>query len=196
MQAVCIYIKHSTYRQTAIYQLMYVMLGLQIKSPAYVGIAYALSQKTTGVRGLIVYIQNVILKGEIDEVVATMPELAPKLRVLQKVYDAFVAELVTTANQLQQDFAMEEGKARKGKWAKACQGLPKYMFNTLFRCHTETEPLDHAKLKGLLYDQYETMPSKIVGDMILQQLVPQYATEEEARVLTSADQGFDLQDEA
>ena len=77
------------------------------------------------------YIKNVILKGEADEVAATMPELARKLEVLKKVYDAYIADLVVRANQLQHDFALEEGKARKGKWARACQAMPRCFFHPL-----------------------------------------------------------------
>lgn len=158
---------------------------MQIKSPAYVGVAYALSQGAYGVRGLIVYIKNVILQGETDEVVATMPVLAPKLRVLQKIYDAYIDELVTSANRLQQEFELEEGKARRGKWAKACQGLPKFMFSPLLKCCTESGPVDHAAVKRLLYKMYGTMSSNIVGDVILQELVPRYASEDDAKVLAS-----------
>ena len=70
---------------------------MQVKSPAYVGIVYAVSHGAMCVRGLATYIKNVILKGEVDEAAATMPKLAPKLRVLAKIYDAYIAELVTEA---------------------------------------------------------------------------------------------------
>ena len=115
---------------------------MQIKSPAYVGLTYALSQTSTGVRGLLVYIKNVILKGEMDELAATKPELARQLGVLKKVYDAYIADLVIRANQLQHDFALEEGKARKGKWAKACQAMPTCLFRTLLERWDEVGPFD------------------------------------------------------
>ena len=129
------------------------------------------------------YIKNVILKGEVDEVAATMPELAQKLQILQKVYESYIAELVTTASQLQQDFALEEGKGRRGKWARACQALPKCLFNPLMRCWSEEKPLDDTWFRIHLFDAYETSSGKIVGDMVLQQVMPRYASQDEAKVL-------------
>ena len=68
------------------------MCVMQVKSPAYVSIAYALAHGSLGVKGLVVYVKNVILKGEADEVAATMPDLAPTLQILSKVYDDYIAE--------------------------------------------------------------------------------------------------------
>lgn len=159
--------------------------GLQIKSPAYVGIAYALSHSSTGVRGLVVYIKNVVLKGEADEVAATMPGLARKLEVLNKVYDAYIADLVVRANQLQRDFALEEGKARKGKWAKACQAMPRFFFNPLLKCCDAEGPFNDAWFRPVLCQIYDSSSGKLVGDTVMQELVPQYANEDEVTLMAA-----------
>lgn len=158
-----------------------------MKSPAYVGIAYALAHGSLGVRGMVVYIKNVVLKGEADEVAATMPELAAKLQILNKVYDAYIAELVSEASALQQEFEHEEGKARKGKWARACQSKPSVMFRPLIKACTATDPCDDAWFRVLLYQTYDAMPNpgKKVGDTVLEELLPRYATEDEAKTLVS-----------
>ncbi|KAL3149542.1 hypothetical protein ABBQ32_002322 [Trebouxia sp. C0010 RCD-2024] len=160
---------------------------VKVKSPAYVGIAYALAHGSLGARGLAVYINNVVLKGEADEVAATMPDLAPKLQILTKVYDAYIAELVTVASDLQQEVLYEEGKARKGKWARACQSKPKFMFHVLLKCCDAAGPCDDAWFKATLYNMYDGIqnPSKKVGDIVLQELLPRYATKAEAETLVA-----------
>lgn len=161
---------------------------LQIKSPAYVGIAYALSHNSlVGVRGLVTYIKNVILKGEADEVAATMLELAPTLQILSKVYSAYIAELVTEASALQQEFLHEEGKTRKGKWARACQSRPKFIFHPLLKSCDAKSPCDDAWFRTTLSALYDARqnPGKQIGDIVTQELVPRYATEEEASTLKS-----------
>jgi len=148
---------------------------VQVKSPAYVGIAYAVKSEAVGVRGLITYIKNVVLKGETDEVAATMPDLALKLKLLDKVYDAYIADLVIAACELQQEFKFkEDGKSKKGKWARACQSKPKYMFNPLMQCCFEEGTIDAAWFRDKLYKVYDSMqnPAKYVGDMVVQQLLP------------------------
>ena len=160
---------------------------IQVKSPAYVGIAYALAHGSLGVRGLAVYIKNVVLKGEADEVAATMPDLAPKLQILTKVYDAYIAELVSVASDLQQEFLHEEGKARKGRWARACQTKPKFMFPVLLKSCDTPSPCDAAWFTATLYKMYDGIPNpgKKVGDVVLQELLPRYATEDEAKTLVA-----------
>ncbi len=150
----------------------------QVKSPAYVGIAYAL--KRGGGKRLAAYVKNVVLKGETSEVVATMPHLAGKLQTLNKVYDAYIAELMAEAAHLQQEFQYEEGKSKKAKWARACQSKAKFLCQPLMLCCFDLDP-DAAWFRNTLLQLYSR---KDIGGVI-EQLVSSYASKAESDALMS-----------
>ncbi len=152
----------------------------QVKSPAYVGIAYALKRGDVGAKRLAAYVKNVVLKGETSEVVATMPHLAGKLQTLNKVYDAYIAELMAEAAHLQREFQYEEGKCKKAKWARACQSKAKFLCQPLMLCCFDLDP-DAAWFRTTLLQLYSR---KDIGGVI-EQLVSSYASKAESDALMS-----------
>ena len=152
----------------------------QVKSPAYVGIAYAFKRGDAGGKRLAAYVKNVVLKGETSEVVATMPHLAGKLQTLNKVYDAYIAELMAEAAHLQQEFQYEEGKSKKAKWARACQSKAKFLCQPLMLCCFDLDP-DAAWFRNTLLQLYSR---KDIGGVI-EQLVSSYASKAESDALMS-----------